>query len=89
MAKQLASYDPSNGELLGEVPVTSSAQIEEMVANAHTAGRQWRKQTIAERVALLQKAYAQLEPQLDDLAVLLSKEMGKDDLVPSLNLVCF
>jgi succinate-semialdehyde dehydrogenase/glutarate-semialdehyde dehydrogenase len=78
MEKQLASYNPSNGELLGEVPITSVEQIEEIVAQAHVAGKEWRKLPIAERVALIGKAYAQLEPHLDELAVLLCKEMGKD-----------
>ncbi len=78
MEKLLASYDPSNGELLGEIQVTEAAQIGEMVARAHAAGREWRRLAVAERVALLEKAYAQLEPHLDELAVLLSREMGKD-----------
>ena len=76
MAKQLASYDPSNGELLGEVQITETVQIGEMVAKAQAASKVWRKHAIAERVALLQKAYAQLEPQMDELAKLADK-MGQ------------
>jgi acyl-CoA reductase-like NAD-dependent aldehyde dehydrogenase len=78
MAKQLASYDPSNGELLGEVEITAIAQIGEIVEKAHAASKEWRKLTFAERVAVLDKAYAQLEPHMNEMAVLLSKEMGKD-----------
>ncbi len=78
MEKRLASYDPSNGELLGEVQVTATAQIGEVVARAHAAGKKWKKFNLTERVELLGKAYAQLEPHLDELAVLLSREMGKD-----------
>ncbi len=78
MAKQLASYNPSNGELLGEVQITETALIEEIVNNAHAASKEWRKLALAERVALLEKAYAQLEPHLNEMAILLSKEMGKD-----------
>jgi acyl-CoA reductase-like NAD-dependent aldehyde dehydrogenase len=78
MEKRLASYDPSNGELLGEVEITSTAQIGEMVERARAAGKEWQKFSFDERVAQLEKAYAQLEPHLDEMAVLLSKEMGKD-----------
>ncbi|RLB62766.1 MAG: aldehyde dehydrogenase [Deltaproteobacteria bacterium] len=78
MKEQLASYDPSNGELLGEVQITGTALIEEMVTKAHAASKEWRKLSLAERVALLEKAYAQLEPHRDELTVLLSREMGKD-----------
>jgi acyl-CoA reductase-like NAD-dependent aldehyde dehydrogenase len=78
MAKQLASYDPSNGALLGEVQVTEAERIEPIVSRAHAANKKWRKLSLAERVALLGKAYAQLEPHMDEMAVLLSKEMGKD-----------
>ena len=78
MAKQLASYNPSNGELLGEVQITETALIEQIVIKAHAASKEWRKLALAERVALLEKAYAQLEPHLNEMAILLSKEMGKD-----------
>ncbi len=78
MERQLASYDPSNGELLGEVQITDTALIEEMVTKAQAASKEWRKRSLAERVAQLGKAYAQLEPHLDEMAVLLSREMGKD-----------
>jgi acyl-CoA reductase-like NAD-dependent aldehyde dehydrogenase len=78
MAKQLASYDPSNGELLGEVQITETELIEQIVSRAHAASKEWRKLPLAERVEMLGKAYAQLEPHLNDMAVLLSKEMGKD-----------
>jgi acyl-CoA reductase-like NAD-dependent aldehyde dehydrogenase len=75
---KLASYDPSNGELLGEVEITAIAQIGAIVDNAQAASKEWRKLAISERVELLERAYAQLEPHLDELAVLLSREMGKD-----------
>ena len=75
---KLASYDPSNGELLGEVEITTTAQIGAIVDNAQAAGKEWQKRAITERVESLEKAYAQLEPHLDELSVLLSREMGKD-----------
>ena len=78
MEKKLASYDPSNGELLGRVPVTSIDEIVQKIDQAHAATLDWKKLGIEGRVNVLQKAYENLEPHLDELAVLLSKEMGKD-----------
>jgi len=78
MTRTLASHDPATGELIGEVPVTSAAAMKDVVARAHAAGKEWRRKPMAERVQILEKAYAQLEPELDDLAELLSREMGKD-----------
>ncbi len=78
MTTKLASYDPSNGELLGEVTVTPVATIDEVVAVARTAAKSWRRLEIAERVEMLTKAYAHLDPIKDELAMLVSREMGKD-----------
>jgi succinate-semialdehyde dehydrogenase / glutarate-semialdehyde dehydrogenase len=78
MEKQLASYDPSSREKLGEVLATSTEQISEIVAQGHAAAKSWKRLGVAERMKLLEKAYANLEPQLDKLAILLSREMGKD-----------
>lgn len=74
----LASYDPSNGEQLGEVPVTPLETITEIVAAAHKAAKSWSRLAPAERVDILAKAYAHLDPIKDDLSVLLCREMGKD-----------
>ncbi len=78
MEKQLASYDPSNGELVGEVVVTPTEQIAAIVANARAAGKEWKAIGIAERVKILLQAYERLSPRAEELATLLSREMGKD-----------
>ena len=57
MAEQLASYDPSNGKLLGEVQVTSIEEINEKVVQAHAAALHWKRLRADERVNVLQKAY--------------------------------
>jgi acyl-CoA reductase-like NAD-dependent aldehyde dehydrogenase len=80
MTGQLTSYDPSNGESLGVIPVTENKQIEQMVANAHIAAKKWRKLKLVERVELIDKAYTELELSIDEMSVLLSREMGKDIL---------
>jgi len=78
MVSQLASYDPSNGTLLGEVPVISPEQIADLVARAHDAAMRWRKLDMAKRISILEKAYGQAGSRINELAVLLSREMGKD-----------
>jgi len=78
MGKKLASYDPSNGNLLGEVPVTPIEQINQVIDQAHIASKSWKALNIDERVTLLEQAYSTLEPEINKLAVLLSQEMGKD-----------
>ena len=76
--KRLASYDPSNGDLLGEVPVTGTGQIGEIVNSALVASKSWRQLKTADRVQILARAYAQLESHFERLTHLLSREMGKD-----------
>jgi aldehyde dehydrogenase (NAD+)/succinate-semialdehyde dehydrogenase/glutarate-semialdehyde dehydrogenase len=76
--KRLASYDPSNGDLLGEVPVTGTGQIGEIVNSALVASKGWRQLKTADRVQILVRAYAQLESHFERLTELLSREMGKD-----------
>lgn len=76
--KMLASYDPSNGELLGEVPVTSQDQLQAKLMLAKQASRHWRKLPLIERVTLVTQAYEKIEEMSDELAILLSQEMGKD-----------
>ncbi len=78
MEKQLVSYDPSNGERLGEVETTTTQQIEEMVVQAHVAAKQWKALPMEDRVSILGKAYDSVESRINELAILLSREMGKD-----------
>lgn len=78
MEKQLASYDPSNGELLGEVQVTLFEDIKAKVEQAHEAALDWKRLSPEERVNTLQRAYTNVEPHVDEMAALLSREMGKD-----------
>lgn len=74
----LKSYDPSNGDLVGEVPTTSPATLEAIVSTAHLAQKDWAKLEVTERLGYIQKAYEALSGKTDALAQLLSREMGKD-----------
>jgi succinate-semialdehyde dehydrogenase/glutarate-semialdehyde dehydrogenase len=78
MSQNIISYDPSNGEKLGEVHAATSNEIEIIVKKAQAAAAQWRRIPLENRLSTIQKAYGTAEPSLHSLAELLSREMGKD-----------
>ena len=78
MEKTIISYDPSNGERLGQVRATAIEQIPGVVKKAKTAAESWKILGLDERLKIIQQAYAQAEPRINELAELLSREMGKD-----------
>ena len=78
MNQNIISYDPSTGEILGEVKRATVAEIEEVVGNAQEAATNWRKYSLEDRLSCIEKAYSAAETSLNRLAELLSREMGKD-----------
>ncbi|WP_430817259.1 aldehyde dehydrogenase family protein [Carboxylicivirga sp. RSCT41] len=78
MITKLKSYDPSNGELVGEVDVTSIDDIASIVEKAHTAQKEWGALSVNERIEYIGKAGKALSERAQELGKLLSREMGKD-----------
>lgn len=78
MTNTLKSYDPSNGELLGELPISDQQQITETLQQAKLAAKDWRQLKVTERVNAIKAAYAKMDADSDRLSQLLSREMGKD-----------
>ncbi len=80
MKERLISYDPSNGEALGSVPVSGPRQITDTVARARKAFGPWKEMGIDARCTLLHKALSRSreEHSVKTLSVLLCREMGKD-----------
>jgi succinate-semialdehyde dehydrogenase/glutarate-semialdehyde dehydrogenase len=78
MKNTLISYDPSNGERLGQVQTTAIEQIPELVKKATKVAGTWINLGLGERLSIIQQAYAKAEPRVNELAELLSREMGKD-----------
>ena len=74
----LKSFDPSTGALVGEVPITPVSEILLLVETAHQAQKSWRDIAIEERIAFIKKASRLVEDNAQELAELLSREMGKD-----------
>lgn len=73
---KLTSTNPSNNEILGEVEVTSEAEIKALVNQAHQAKAKWRDLGIDGRNQSLSKFYDLLEQNKQVLAELTSQEMG-------------
>jgi acyl-CoA reductase-like NAD-dependent aldehyde dehydrogenase len=78
MSENIISLDPSNGEALGAVPRATQDQVRQIVKKAKKAALGWGKISLEERLGVIKKAYSGAENSLDELARLLSREMGKD-----------
>jgi acyl-CoA reductase-like NAD-dependent aldehyde dehydrogenase len=73
----LISYNPANGEVVGEVPITDPAEIPGIVEGARASAASWRAMSLEERGAALKKAGERLVERADSLGEQLSREMGK------------
>ena len=74
----LISYDPSNGEIIGQVERTRIEDIPEKVQVARKAQKLWAELTVDERISYLEKCAESLSNKADEITQLLSREMGKD-----------
>lgn len=73
-----AVTNPATGEVLATFPTASDADIEQAIASADKTQREWsRKTTIAARAALIQKVADLHNERVDELAAIISREMGK------------
>jgi acyl-CoA reductase-like NAD-dependent aldehyde dehydrogenase len=73
----LESRNPANGEVVGRVPVTPVEAIATCVARAREAQPTWASLSLAERRARLSRAGALFAQRRDELAALITGEMGK------------
>jgi len=73
-----AVVDPSTGDLVKEYPTATDEQIEQAVAAAAKAHREWsRGSTVAERAALIRKVAELHTQRREALAKIIQREMGK------------
>ncbi|ACY15225.1 Aldehyde Dehydrogenase [Haliangium ochraceum DSM 14365] len=75
--EKLESFDPATGERVGSVAVTPVADIDAVVARARAAQPPWQALGATGRGTLLQRAAETILGRLDELAGLLTREMGK------------
>jgi succinate-semialdehyde dehydrogenase / glutarate-semialdehyde dehydrogenase len=73
----LAVEDPSTGESLCEVADASEADAKAALDAAVQAGPEWAKQPPRERGEILRRAFTAVIERADDLALLMTLEMGK------------
>jgi succinate-semialdehyde dehydrogenase/glutarate-semialdehyde dehydrogenase len=71
------TLNPASGELIEEYPNWGEEQLEAALAQAAAAAPGWQTSTMAERSRLMQRAAALLRERSDELAALITLEMGK------------
>jgi succinate-semialdehyde dehydrogenase/glutarate-semialdehyde dehydrogenase len=78
MMSLYAVVDPKSGEVVREYPTATDEQIEQALAAAAKAYREWSKtSTLADRVALIRKVAALHTERREKLAEIIHREMGK------------
>ena len=75
--KTFAVHDPASGEQIGTVPDMGAEETKKAIAAAEAAWPAWRAKTGKERSAVLRKWNDLILANLDDLALILTAEMGK------------
>ncbi len=73
----LKSYNPSTGELVGEVPVTQQKHIPQMIEESRRVQPEWARMGHSDRHELLLKAFRDIKEREEELASLITREMGK------------
>ena len=71
------NYNPSNGEIYGQIPNSSSKDVELAYESAKKAFPSWSKMTLEHRSRILIKISELLEANLEQFAAAESKDNGK------------
>ena len=69
--------NPANGELISKIQATSSEELQQAVSRARAAQPAWAAMDSAKRLELLAAVAGRLEANADELADLITREMGK------------
>ncbi len=69
--------NPATGEIVATLPDLNRAETARAIAAAHGAQKDWAKRTAKERGVVLRKLYDLMVSSADDLATILTMEMGK------------
>lgn len=90
---KLQSVSPHDQSVVGEVEITTQEQISQAVRSAKQAFKTWRFTPITERVEYLKKFRQKIDERREEIARLVSREMGKpikqsrDDIPWELNFI--
>ncbi|MES0883911.1 NAD-dependent succinate-semialdehyde dehydrogenase [Roseibium sp. SCP14] len=74
---RFAVQNPATGETLANVTDCDLGQVDEAISAAQSAQREWAARTGKERAAILHRWYELMVEHADDLAAILTAEMGK------------
>src|SRR4051812_2529125 len=75
--KTLTVRNPSNGEVVGQVPAMGTAETRRAIEAANRAWPAWRAMLAKERGAILRKLSDMMVANAEDLAVIMTAEQGK------------
>ncbi|SCW80014.1 succinate-semialdehyde dehydrogenase / glutarate-semialdehyde dehydrogenase [Rhizobium mongolense subsp. loessense] len=75
--RKIEVFDPATQEALGTVPDMDGTDTRAAIKAAEIAFPSWRKKTHAERAALLEAWHDLMIDNLEDLALILTREQGK------------
>ena len=73
----LVTVNPATGEPLAEYATFSDAEVDAALDRAAQAQQEWAQRPIAERAVVLRRVAELLREEIDDLALLVTREMGK------------
>ncbi|EPG9694346.1 TPA: succinate-semialdehyde dehydrogenase [Klebsiella aerogenes] len=76
-ATHAVSVNPTTGEVVSSLPWSTEQQVDSAIAQAQQAFRQWRHVAIADRAAALRKVGSAMRARGEELAQMISLEMGK------------
>ncbi len=84
----LKSINPYNGEVLKTFDEMSPAEVDSAIAKADEAFRQWRETSFEHRARILRRAAELLRERREELATIMTLEMGKkiEDARPEIDL---
>lgn len=77
LTRAYRTVNPATGEVIREYAPLSDGEAEALLQRAHVAFGSWRKTSAAERARLLKRFADLIEANADELAALVTTEMGK------------
>src|SRR5690606_8980706 len=75
--EKMEVVNPANGEVVGTVPRGGDTETEAAIEAAYSAFQSWSKLTAYERSAYLKKLYELMLENQEELAEIMTLEMGK------------
>ena len=69
--------NPATGEVESEHPTLTDAEVQDVLARAHSGYGQWRRTSLEERAGILSRVAELFAERRDELAAIITREMGK------------